>query len=239
VTNVQKAGRDDPSLASPACGRPWQARTPASPRADLTFPFPPADPLPPGCARDAANATKLSCALGRIHPGASTNMTVAVPIPAGFPNGRGQRLTVSATGAVGAVGGSHVDETAVTTRVIAVPTKVTPTPVLTRLLPGVDIYVFVLTARLARADNDRPVVGRSLQFRTGGNVGSGTLLCTAVTDSGGVARCPGVLRTVGALLGLGYNVTWDAQHHRFAGDAHRIAMSLPRYRLSLSPFPRW
>jgi hypothetical protein len=132
-----------------------------------------------------------------------------------------------------------VDETAVTTRVIAVPTKVTPTPVLTRLLPGVDIYVFVLTARLARADNDRPVAGRSLQFRTGGNVGSGTLLCTAVTDSGSVARCPGVLRTVGALLGLGYKVTWDAQHHRFAGDAHRIAMSLPRYRLSLSPFPRW
>ncbi|HET9257420.1 MAG TPA: DUF11 domain-containing protein [Pseudonocardiaceae bacterium] len=331
-------------------------------KADITLPAPPSDPLPTGCTHDAADATKLVCALGRIHPGATTTLTVNVPIPAGFLNGRGQRATVSATGTVSAAGGRDADGTndsatqtstvvavsdlgvtktgsrpdatandpvtytvtvanagpsdadrlivtdnlpdpgegqftnvaasdggactrnaatnqltcswptplpagrtrtvtvgvtvtdtgsanqitdqasaasvstdpvagndraSATTRVILVPTTVTPTPVLTRLLPGVDIYVFVLTARLARADDNRPVAGRSLEFRTGHN-GNGTLLCTAVTDSTGVARCPGVLRTVGALLGLGYTVTWAGDGRYLPGSGQGQIVTIGR-----------
>jgi hypothetical protein len=106
------------------------------------------------------------------------------------------------------------NQASVTTNVIPAPTKVTPTPILVRLLPGVDIYILTLTAKVERTDTGRPVVGRSVQFVTD----NGTNLCTSTTGTDGVARCPGLLYTLAALLSLGYNVNW-------AGDTRYLPAS--------------
>lgn len=314
--------------------------------ADLTLPLPAATPLPQGCTGDLG---KPSCALGRVHPGASKSLQLGVPVPPGFLNGRGQKATITASGAVRTVGGKDANganngasrtveviavsdlgvtktgsrpaataaesveytitatnagpsdadlmtlvdalpdpkeaafdtatatdggtcgrdaalnrltctwpapvgvgasrtvtvrvtvtdtgqastftdeasvssvsvdpvpannQASVTTRVTPAPTRVTPTPIVARLLPGVDIYILTLTAKVERTDTGRPVVGRSVRFVAD----NGTNLCTATTGADGVARCPGLLYTVAALLSLGYTVHW-------AGDTRYLPAS--------------
>jgi uncharacterized repeat protein (TIGR01451 family) len=314
--------------------------------ADLTLPLPAAAPLPEGCTGELS---RPSCALGRIHPGASTSVALEVPVPPGFLTGRGQRATITASGAVRTVGGRDADgannaasrtveviavsdlgvtktgsrpgataaepveytitatnagpsdadrmtlvdalpdpseaafntatatdggtcgrdaalntltctwpapvgagasrtvtvrvtvtdtgqastftdeasvssvsvdpvpddnQASATTRVIAAPTRVTPTPIVARLLPGVDLYILTLTAKVERTDTGSPVVGRSVRFVAD----NGTNLCTATTGTDGVARCPGLLYTLAALLSLGYTVHW-------AGDTRYLPAS--------------
>lgn len=313
---------------------------------DLTLPLPVGAPLPDGCTGEPV---RPSCALGRIHPGTSKSLQLGMPVPPGFLNGRGQRATVTASGAVRTVGGRDADsannaasrtvevvavsdlgvtktgsrpgatageqveytitatnagpsdadrmtlvdalpapteaafvtatatdggtcgrdsaankltctwpaavgvgarrtvtvrvtvtdtgqastftdkasvssvsvdpvpannEALVTTGVIAAPTKVTATPIVARLLPGVDIYILTLTAKVERADTGAPVVGRPVRFVAD----NGTNLCTATTGTDGVARCPGLTYTLAALLGLGYTVNW-------AGDTRYLPAS--------------
>ncbi|GAA0912198.1 hypothetical protein GCM10009558_019260 [Virgisporangium aurantiacum] len=314
--------------------------------ADLTLPLPAAAPLPDGCTGEPG---RPSCALGRVHPGASKSVQLGVPVPPGFLNGRGQRATITASGAVRTVGGRDADgannaasrtveviavsdlgvtktgsrpgatagevveytikatnagpsdadrmtlvdalpaageaafgtatatdggvcgrdsalnkltctwpapvgvgasrtvtvrvtvtdtgqastftdeasvssvsvdpvpgnnKASVTTGVIAAPTRVTATPILVRLLPGVDIYILTLTGKVERTDTGAPVVGRSVRFVAD----NGMNLCTATTGTDGVARCPGLTYTLAALLSLGYTVNW-------AGDTRYLPAS--------------
>lgn len=164
------------------------------------------------CGRDSA-ANKLTCTWPA-PVGVGTRRTVTVRVTV---TDTGQASTFTDEASVSSVSVDPApgnNKASVTTNVIAAPTKVTATPIVAQLLPGVDIYILTLTGKVERTDTGRPVVGRQVRFVAD----NGTNLCTATTGADGVARCPGLTYTLAALLSLGYTVNW-------AGDTRYLPAS--------------
>src|SRR5262249_25678914 len=77
-------------------------------------------------------------------------------------------------------------------------------PVITIKLP-LRITILSLGARLTRQDDGAPIAGQPVAMKAG----TGTLVCSATTDTEGYARCTAPLPSVVALaLNLGYSATY-------------------------------
>ena len=131
----------------------------------------------------------------------------------------GGLYTGGAAGAGGGGGGSNfviptntfklesIDESGTPSATIAydrVPTSLTLTPVLVKISP-LGVFIGQVNATLRRNDTGAPIAGEPIAFFSGGKP-----LCTATTNTAGVASCSGLNLTVTALLSLGYEA-------RFAG----------------------
>jgi hypothetical protein len=90
------------------------------------------------------------------------------------------------------------------------PTLLRSTPVVVSALPAspelATVDVPNVTAKLTEAATFNPIPGRLVTFRAGSSV-----ICSALTDSDGVAACGGVAEFLTAVLNLGYSAD-------FAGD---------------------
>jgi hypothetical protein len=71
-----------------------------------------------------------------------------------------------------------------------------------------------LSAKLTRTDTGLPVVGRTLRFTPR----SGSLLCTARTDTTGTATCRSLTTSLSAVLSLGCRVSF-AEDGRYVGTS--------------------
>jgi hypothetical protein len=85
-------------------------------------------------------------------------------------------------------------------------TKLVAAPALLGLNP-LSLKLLNLSATLTRSDNGAPIAGQTITMTAGG-----TSLCSATTNSAGVATCNGVLGVLAILLNGGYTAT-------FAGTA--------------------
>jgi hypothetical protein len=98
------------------------------------------------------------------------------------------------------------------------PTLLRASPAVAAALPATPelatVYVPNLSAKLTEAATFNPVPGRLVTFRAGSSV-----ICSALTDSDGVATCGGLAEFLTAVLNLGY--TGD-----FAGDPSYTASAV-------------
>jgi uncharacterized repeat protein (TIGR01451 family) len=145
-------------------------------------------------------------------PGDSRQVTLTTRVT---DDGEQDRITDVARASFGGTDPNPVNDSATaTTSIVKVPTTVTATPAVARISGlGLTVYIPELSARLTRTDDGRPVVGRVLRFTTH----SGILLCTARTDSDGVARCRDVVTSLAAILSLGYRVSSTEDGRYLAG----------------------
>ncbi|MEJ3748146.1 DUF11 domain-containing protein [Actinomycetes bacterium KLBMP 9797] len=98
------------------------------------------------------------------------------------------------------------DSASQTTAIVKVPTTIAATPVVAHILPGSQVYIPELSARLIRGDDGRPVANRIITFTTIGLLG-GQTLCAARTDTNGVAKCGNLVTSLAAVVSLGYRAS--------------------------------
>ena len=82
------------------------------------------------------------------------------------------------------------------------PTRVAATPALADL-SGAGVYAFSLSATLTRSDTAAPLAGQQINFSAGS-----TPLCTATTDSRGVATCDALTEAPAILASQGYTAAF-------------------------------
>jgi uncharacterized repeat protein (TIGR01451 family) len=155
----------------------------------------------------------LACAWpGVLVPGQSRRVTVTTRIT---DDGVQDRLVDVARATFSGTDPDAANNTSsVTTTVVKVATTVTATPVVAHIsVPGLRVYIPELSATLTRTDDGRPVVGRLMRFTTN----SGHELCTARTDTAGVARCRDVFASLAAVLSLGYRASSTEDGRYLAG----------------------
>jgi uncharacterized repeat protein (TIGR01451 family) len=145
-------------------------------------------------------------------PGESRQVTLTARIT---DNGVQDRITDVARASFSGTDPNPANDSAtVTTSIVKVPTTVVAQPAVARIsVLGLTVYIPELSARLTRTDDGRPVVGRNLQFTTH----SGLVLCTARTDSDGVARCRDLITSLAAILSLGYRASSTEDGRYLAG----------------------
>jgi hypothetical protein len=92
------------------------------------------------------------------------------------------------------------------------PTQLTATPVILEAIPGANVYVPTLSAKLTDS-SAAGVAGKTIGFyATSILTSTESLVCSGTTGTDGVASCSGVPQALAAVLGLGYEA-------RFAGDS--------------------
>jgi uncharacterized repeat protein (TIGR01451 family) len=145
-------------------------------------------------------------------PGESRQVTLTARVT---DNGVQDRITDLARASFGGTDPNPANDSAtVTTTIVKVPTTVVAQPAVARIsVLRLTVYIPELSARLTRTDDGRPVVGRNLQFTTH----SGLVLCTARTDSDGVARCRDLITSLAAILSLGYRASSTEDGRYLAG----------------------
>jgi hypothetical protein len=86
----------------------------------------------------------------------------------------------------------------------------------------------VFKAHLTRTDTGAPVVGRTVSFVAGGRV-----QCTAVTDSGGLAQCGGLISSLVAIVGLGYDAVFVGDFDYLPSSDHGPIIANLQIRIRL------
>lgn len=93
------------------------------------------------------------------------------------------------------------------------PTRVAATPALASLGAG-GLYAFTLSATLTRSDTASPLAGQQIKFSAGS-----TPLCSATTDSQGVATCAALAEAPAILSGQGYTAAFGGSADYQASSA--------------------
>jgi hypothetical protein len=99
------------------------------------------------------------------------------------------------------------------------PTKLVASPAVLGLFP-LQLTLLNLTATLTRTDTGAPVAGQTVTMTAGG-----TFLCSATTNSAGVATCNGTLGVLAILLGGGYTATFGGTPNYRGSTAFGPAIS--------------
>jgi hypothetical protein len=92
-------------------------------------------------------------------------------------------------------------------------TKLTATPAIAELLPGVHLYLFQLNATLTFGG--APLAGKTINFAVGN-----TAICSANTNALGTASCSGTGSALQIVLGIGYKATFAGGGGYSPASAH-------------------